>query len=128
MGLQRKTQLRSGGRIKRKKAVRPRNHARAAQLRLDQFGPPERVRLINWMPCVCGGRHPDCTGGFSDPSHVISRAASGLAHDIVPMSRGCHDAWHRGRLTYLDVLRLTFDAMLQRAREIDALTKEQLAA
>ncbi len=113
---------------KLRKRLPQRNNARAAHLRLVQFGTPERIRLINAMPCVCGGKHPACRGGFSEPSHVISRGAGGKAEDIVPMSTGCHRAWHRGRLTYLEQLGWTIDEMKQRAAEVDAQAKEQLAA
>ena len=84
------------------------NKARAAKNRVEQFGTPDRVAAIRRMACACSHaprRHPECTGGFSDPSHVKSRGAGGGAEDIVPMSAGCHNAWHKhGKLTWLDAV------------------------
>ena len=77
--------------------VRP-AQARAEKKRVEHFGTPERVAAIRCMDCACTRapkQHPDCTGGFSDPSHTTSRGAGGDAADIVPMSAGCHRAWHQ---------------------------------
>ena len=74
------------------------NKARAEKKRVEHFGTAERVAAIRRMDCACTRapkQHPDCTGGFSDPSHTTSRGAGGDAADIVPMSAGCHRAWHQ---------------------------------
>jgi hypothetical protein len=106
--------------------IRRRNDARAKQARADDFGSRERVVEIAIMPCVCGGRHPACTGGWSEPSHVTSRAAGGDADDIVPMSTGCHRAWHaRGRETYLAAIGMTLADMLEAAAMVDAEARER---
>jgi hypothetical protein len=87
--------LARGGRI------RDRNPKRRRKLRTYQHGTTERTRWFRAQPCVCKGQHPACTGGWSEPSHVVSRGAGGTASDIVPMSRGCHQAWHdHGQWTY----------------------------
>jgi hypothetical protein len=104
--LRRTKGLARGGRLGR-------NPKRSRKLRTYQHGTTERTRWFREQPCVCQGQHPACTGGWSEPSHVVSRGAGGTASDIVPMSRGCHQAWHdHGQLTWciktgsgLDVLR-----------------------
>lgn len=74
--------------------VKKRNPKRLAKNRLVQHGTTERTRWFNQAPCACKGKHPACTGGFSDPSHVTSRGAGGTASDIIPQSRGCHNFIH----------------------------------
>ena len=102
--------------------IRKRNAARAKERRAEDFGTPEQTAAINAMPCVCGGRHPACTGGPSDPSHIVSRGAGGDASKQVPMSRGCHRAWHdHGRLTYCRVIGWTWAQMLGAAARTWAL-------
>ena len=100
--------------------------ARQQARRLRDFGPRERIAVINSMPCVCAGKHPECTGGWSEPSHIVSRGAGGRAADIVPMSAGCHTAWHRGRGSYLEQLGLDGDAMVRAAAETDARAELEL--
>lgn len=86
--------------------IRKRNQKRLAERRLEQFGTPEQTAMINAMSCCCSEAprpHPACTGGWSDPSHIVSRAAGGTIRDQVPMSRGCHNAWHQhGQDAYLE--------------------------
>lgn len=81
------------------------NKARAEKKRAEHFGTPDRVAAIRRMACACSRapkRHPECTGGFSDPSHTTSRGAGGGASDIIPKSSGCHHAWHQhGKLAWL---------------------------
>lgn len=97
---------------KPRKRMPARNSKRAAARRLEQFGTPEQTAMINTMPCVCEGRHPECTGGPSEPSHIVSRGAGGTAADIVPKSSGCHRAWHaHGRDTYLAAIGWTWEMM-----------------
>ena len=87
-----------GESAKPRKRLRKVNKARAEKKRVEHFGTPERVAAIRCMDCACTRapkQHPDCTGGFSDPSHTTSRGAGGDAADIVPMSAGCHRAWHQ---------------------------------
>jgi hypothetical protein len=92
--LRRTKGLARGGRLGR-------NAKRSRKLRTYQHGTTERTRWFRSLPCVCQGQHPACTGGWSEPSHVVSRGAGGTASDIVPMSRGCHQAWHdHGQLTW----------------------------
>jgi hypothetical protein len=92
--LRRTKGLARGGRLGR-------NPKRRRKLRTYQHGTTERTRWFREQPCVCQGQHPACTGGWSEPSHVVSRGAGGTASDIVPMSRGCHQAWHdHGQLTW----------------------------
>lgn len=68
--------------------------------------------MINAMPCICAGRHPACTGGPSEPSHIVSRAAGGDIDDQVPKSSGCHGAWHaHGRMTYLSTIGWTMEQL-----------------
>lgn len=74
-----------------RKPVNKRNPKRLAKLRLEQHGTAARSKWFRTMPCACGGKHPACTGGQSDPSHVKSRGAGGKADDIIPQSPGCHD-------------------------------------
>lgn len=104
----------------RRVGVRRRNSKRADQARREQFGDRDRVAAIRRMPCVCKGRHPECSGGWSDPSHITSRGAGGKAEDIVPMSHGCHLAWHRGRLTYLRAIGMDLDGMRAEAARVAA--------
>lgn len=100
--------------MKRGGYIRKVNPARARQRRIAQFGSPERVAWIRSQPCVCGGWL--CSGGWSDPSHVVSRGAGGTAADIVPMSRKCHDLWHKGQLSYCQAACTTLEAMRKLAR------------
>ena len=74
--------------------VKPRNPRRLAKRRAEQHGTSERTAWWNAQPCACGGRHPACTGGWSDPSHTVSRGAGGTSATIIPQSRGCHDHIH----------------------------------
>ena len=101
------------------KPIRKRNPKRLTKLRLVQFGTAEQTAMINAMPCVCHEaprRHPECNGGPSDPSHVTTRGAGGMACDQVPQSRGCHDAFHRqGRDSYAATIGWTFDDLRQAA-------------
>jgi hypothetical protein len=90
--LKRTTWLRSGGRIKGRPG--PATTAKAAARRLAQHGTARRTTWFNLEPCACRGRHPACTRGYSDPSHTTSRGAGGLAHQIIPQSRGCHTFIH----------------------------------
>jgi len=90
----------------RRTRIKPVNRERKAQRRADEFG--------------CEGRHPACTGGWSEPSHVTSRGAGGKAEDIVPMSTGCHEAWHRGRETYLAAIGWTLERMVEAAAQTDS--------
>ena len=108
--------------------IRPRNTERAAKARAEDFGSRERITVIAHLPCVCRGKHPACTRGFSEPSHVISRGAGGKADAIVPMSTGCHGAWHRGRESWLAEVGLTLEGLLALAVEIDATAAELLEA
>jgi hypothetical protein len=90
----------------RSRPIRPRNAKRAAERRERDFGDDARVDSIKRMRCMCTRapkRHPECTGGYSEPSHVRhSRGAGGTKDDIAPQSTGCHRAWHQhGRETYL---------------------------
>jgi len=101
--------------------MKRRNAKRAAAARARDFGPRSRIVAIASMPCVCGGKHPACTGGWSQPSHVVSRGAGGDREAIVPKSDGCHRAWHQhGRETYLAVLGWTMADMLARAVDVSA--------
>lgn len=76
------------------------------------------------MPCICGGKHRACTGGWSEPSHVVSRGAGGKLKHIVPMSTGCHHAWHQhGRSTYLAKIGMTLDHLLAAAATTLVLAK-----
>lgn len=101
---------------KPRKPLPKRNPKRLAALRLAQFGTPEQTAMIVAMPCICGGRHPACTGGPSDPSHVTTRGAGGKAKDQVPHSRGCHDAFHaHGRLTYVRAIGWTLTQLREAA-------------
>jgi hypothetical protein len=103
---------------KKRTALPKRNPARLAKLRLEQFGTAEQTAMIVAMACICGGRHPACTGGPSDPSHVTSRGAGGKAKDQVPHSRGCHDAFHaHGRLTYVLAIGWTLGQLRQAAAQ-----------
>jgi hypothetical protein len=77
--------------LRSRKPVNKRNPKRSAKRRLEQHGTSARTRWFNFQPCACGGKHPACTGGLSDPSHVTSRGAGGKAGDIIPQSRGCHE-------------------------------------
>jgi len=104
----------------RRTRIKPVNRERKAQRRADEFGSDARVLVINGMRCVCEGRHPACTGGWSEPSHVTSRGAGGKAEDIVPMSTGCHEAWHRGRETYLAAIGWTLERMVEAAAQTDS--------
>lgn len=82
--------------------IRPRNPERAAKLRAEQFGDRSRDIAVASIPCACMGKHPACTGGWSEPSHVVSRGAGGKLEHVLPMSDGCHRAWHQhGRATWL---------------------------
>jgi hypothetical protein len=106
-----------------------RSNARRQQARrLRDFGSRERIAIINAMPCVCAGNHPECTGGWSEPSHIVSRGAGGRAADIVPMSTVCHAAWHHGRASYLEQLGLDDDAMARAAEDTDRQTELELEA
>jgi len=105
--------------IARSTPIRKRNPKRITKLRLVQFGTAEQTAMINAMPCVCHEaprRHPECTGGPSDPSHVTTRGAGGKACDQVPQSHGCHLAFHRqGRDSYAAEIGWTFDDLLAAA-------------
>ena len=102
--------------------LRKRNPARLKKRRAEDFGTAEQTAAINAMPCVCGGSHPACTGGPSEPSHIVSRGAGGDASKQVPMSHGCHRAWHqRGRLTYCRAIGWTWAQMLAAAERTWAL-------
>ena len=105
--------------IARSTPIRKRNPKRLTKLRLAQFGTAEQTAVINAMPCICHeapSRHPECTGGPSDPSHVTTRGAGGKALDQVPQSRGCHLAFHRqGRDSYAETIGWTFDDLLAAA-------------
>jgi hypothetical protein len=106
---------------KKRKALAKQNRPRLTKLRLAQFGTPEQTAMINAMPCVCGGRHPECTGGPSEPSHVVSRGAGGGIRDQVPKSGGCHNAWHQhGRGAYLEAIGWTWDEMRAEADRVFA--------
>lgn len=97
--------------------INPINRERRAKLREKQFGADERARAIAWLRCACGGRHPACTGGWSEPSHVVSRGAGGTSRQILPMSTGCHRAWHQhGQATWMKAVGWT-EADLARALE-----------
>ena len=89
----------------RRSRVQPRNPARAAKRRLEQFGPEEHVLATKRSRCACTRaprQHPECDGGWCDPSHTTSRAAGGGPETILPMTRGCHNAWHQhGRAAWL---------------------------
>lgn len=76
--------------LRSRKPVNKRNPKRSAKRRLDQHGTRARTLWFNFQPCACKGKHPACTGGLSDPSHVKSRGAGGKLDDIIPQSRGCH--------------------------------------
>ena len=92
------------------------NAVRKPKLRTHQHGTDARTRWLREQPCVCKGKHPACTRGWSEPSHVVSRGAGGTAADIVPMSRGCHQAWHdHGQLSYFD-----HESMNRECRTCDA--------
>ncbi len=105
-----------GGSLARGGRVKPANWARRKRKRLEGFGSGARAKWWRRQPCVCGGRHPACSGGWSDPSHIISRGAGGTASDIVPMSRGCHDAWHaHGRYTYCRALGIVLTHLINLA-------------
>lgn len=97
--------------------------AKKAAKNLRQFGTERRAEWWKPLPCVClfglqdTSRHPKCTGGLSERSHVVSRGAGGLAHEIVPMSKGCHDAWHLGRLTYCRELAMSLADMFALAAD-----------
>ena len=105
--------------IARSTPIRKRNQKRLTKLRLAQFGTAEQTAVINAMPCICHEaprRHPECTGGPSDPSHVTTRGAGGKACDQVPQSHGCHLAFHRqGRDSYAAEIGWTFDDLLAAA-------------
>jgi len=105
--------------IARSTPIRKRNPKRLTKMRLVQFGTAEQTAMINAMPCVCHEaprRHPECTGGPSDPSHVTTRGAGGKARDQVPQSHGCHLAFHRqGRDSYAAEIGWTFDDLLAAA-------------
>lgn len=103
--------------------IRPKNARRAKLARTDDFGSSARMASIASMRCVCMGQHPACSGGWSEPSHIVSRGAGGDAGDIVPMSTGCHRAWHtEGRWTWLSRAGLTWEQLRAAA---DALVGEQ---
>lgn len=108
-------------RDKPRSPIKPRNHRRANLARLEDFGTREQTQTINGMPCVCTlapRRHPECTGGLSEPSHIVTRGAGGTAKDQVPKSSGCHRAWHsHGRATYLEAIGWTWDQMRNAAAQ-----------
>ena len=100
--------------------IKPRNAERAARARAEDFGSRDRLDAIAAMPCVCGGRDPACTGGWSEPSHVRSRGAGGDARCIVPMSTGCHRAWHQhGRETWCRAAGVTLDQLMELAQGLE---------
>lgn len=98
---------------KKRKSLPKRNQPRLTKLRLAQFGTPEQTAMINAMPCCCSRaprRHPECTGGFSEPSHIVSRGAGGKKEDQVAHSTGCHHAFHaHGRDSYCEAVDWTLD-------------------
>lgn len=102
------------------------NTSRRRKLRAQQHGTQARSQWWRDQPCVCQGEHPACTGGWSEPSHVVSRGAGGTAADIVPMSRGCHQAWHdHGQLSYCASIRILVN---DGARFVEARAPARLGA
>jgi hypothetical protein len=81
--------------LRSRKPVNKRNPKRSAKNRLEQHGTRARTRWFNLQPCACKGKHPECTGGQSEPSHVKSRGAGGKADSIIPQSHGCHRYVHQ---------------------------------
>lgn len=78
----------------RRTSIKRRNPERLRKLRLLQFGTKARQLWWREQVCACGGSHPACAGEGTDPSHTRTRATGGLAVDIIPQSRGCHDFTH----------------------------------
>jgi hypothetical protein len=79
--------------LRRRARLAPVNRARRAKRFAATFGGPERVAWINSLPCLCEGRHPNCSGP-TVTAHVRSRGAGGTWRDVVPLSSGCHAAQH----------------------------------
>jgi hypothetical protein len=109
----------------RSKRLSPRNAKRAAERRERDFGDDARVAAIKRMRCMCTRapkRHPECTGGYSEPSHVRhSRGAGGTNDDIGPHSSGCHRAWHQhGLETYLAAIGWTDDDLEAELARVNA--------
>jgi hypothetical protein len=92
--LKRKTPLARGTSQLKRSRLKPRNPDRAAAERLRDFGP--QAEWMRDLPCsTCGARPP------SVPSHVgRSRGAGGTRDDLAPQCSACHEAVHRGRLTF----------------------------
>lgn len=108
-----KPKTRSPASPKPGKRLPARNSKRSAARRLEQFGTPEQTAMIRAMPCCCSRAprpHPECTGGWSEPSHIVTRGAGGKKQDQVAHSTGCHTAFHQhGRETWCLAVGWTFD-------------------
>ena len=87
--LRRKTRLQAKAPLRRSGRVKPANPARKRRAFARHFGSSERVAWVNAHACLCGGKHPACSGRTVN-AHVRSRAAGGTWRDIVPLSWVCH--------------------------------------
>jgi hypothetical protein len=93
--LRRRARLRAKASLRRSSRLSPVNRERAAARKLEAFGTDARAVWWREQACACQGRHPACTGGWSERAHVTSRGAGGGAADIIPLSSGCHHEQHQ---------------------------------
>lgn len=96
----------------------------AQQRFIQRYGPDTRITAVQTLPCCV----PGCLKTPSENAHVTSRAAGGVASDIVPMCHDHHMELHSiGKQRFEQVYGLLLDDLaLHYSRVLDpALTDAQ---